>query len=95
MRERECWEALQAVEDNTVSFSIFLRFVSCFQMASPRHGNTIQDTLLNDRYIKKKKNFKKAVHIYIFDDVILYHVDTTQKHCHVTCAVFDLHDTLM
>lgn len=36
-----------------------------------------------------------AVHIYIFDDFILCHVDTTQQHCHVTCMPFDLHDMLM
>lgn len=39
-------------------FLFFLRFISCFQMAFPRHGNTIQDTLLNDRY-KTKRNFKR------------------------------------
>lgn len=64
-------------------------------MAFPRHGNTIQDTLLNDRYIKKNKQTLKPVHIYIFDDFIFYHVDGTQQHCHVACAVFDLHEALM
>lgn len=70
MREIECWEALQAVGDYVVSFSIFWGFISCFfQLAVPRQGNTIQDTLLDNSY--KKKTLKKAVHIYIFDDFIL------------------------
>lgn len=64
MRERQrMLRSVKAVGDAVMLFPplFFLR------LAFRRHGNTIQDILLNDRY-KKNKNKREAVDIYIFDE---------------------------